>query len=53
MYGLLSICYQIVIDKHHGQLDCISTPGHGAEFIIKIPLHQSSAKSSRIGYAAC
>lgn len=55
----LSICYQIVVDKHHGQLDCISKPGHGAEFIIKIPLRQSSsaievtkkAKSSRIGYA--
>lgn len=49
----LSICYQIVVDKHHGQLDCISTPGQGAEFIIKIPLRQSSAKSSRIGYATC
>ncbi|BAZ14029.1 histidine kinase [Calothrix sp. NIES-4071] len=33
----LFICYQIVVDKHHGQLDCISRPGHGAEFIIKIP----------------
>ena len=37
----LSICYQIVVDKHQGQLDCISKPGHGAEFIIKIPLRQS------------
>ncbi|RUT06987.1 hypothetical protein DSM106972_022480 [Dulcicalothrix desertica PCC 7102] len=37
----LSICYQIVVDKHHGQLNCISKPGQGAEFIIKIPLCQS------------
>lgn len=37
----LSICYQIVVDRHHGQLDCISKPGQGAEFIIKIPLCQS------------
>ncbi|MBW4598580.1 MAG: histidine kinase [Calothrix sp. FI2-JRJ7] len=37
----LSICYQIVVDKHYGQLDCISKSGHGAEFIIKIPLRQS------------
>jgi signal transduction histidine kinase len=37
----LSVCYQIIVDKHHGQLDCISTPGHGTEFIIKIPLQQN------------
>jgi PAS domain S-box-containing protein len=35
----LSISYQI-IQKHQGQLMCISAPGEGAEFIIVIPLKQ-------------
>ena len=33
----LSISYSIIVEKHHGQLSCISTPEQGAEFIIKIP----------------
>jgi two-component system, NtrC family, sensor kinase len=36
----LSISYQIVVEKHNGQLQCISTPGKGAEFIIEIPVKQ-------------
>jgi two-component system, NtrC family, sensor kinase len=36
----LSISYQIVVQRHGGQLRCISKPGQGAEFIIEIPLHQ-------------
>ncbi|NEP82553.1 MAG: PAS domain S-box protein, partial [Okeania sp. SIO3B3] len=38
----LSISYQIVVDKHHGNLYCISELGVGTEFIIDIPLKQSS-----------
>ncbi|MBD3560673.1 HAMP domain-containing histidine kinase, partial [Planktothrix sp. FACHB-1355] len=34
----LSISYQIVAEKHGGQLKCISAPGQGAEFIIEIPI---------------
>ncbi|SKB12321.1 Response regulator receiver sensor signal transduction histidine kinase [Planktothrix sp. PCC 11201] len=34
----LSISYQIVVEKHCGQLNCYSQPGVGTEFIIKIPL---------------
>ncbi|MTJ13115.1 ATPase [Anabaena sp. UHCC 0187] len=34
----LSISYQIVVEKHGGQLHCISKPGEGSEFIIKIPV---------------
>ncbi|MBD1924539.1 AAA family ATPase [Microcoleus sp. FACHB-831] len=34
----LAITYQIVVDKHGGELTCISAPGQGAEFVIKIPL---------------
>ncbi|MEH1888387.1 MAG: ATP-binding protein [Nostoc sp.] len=34
----LSISYQIVTNKHQGQLECVSVLGQGAEFIISIPL---------------
>jgi PAS domain S-box-containing protein len=34
----LSISYQIVVKNHRGQLQCISAPGAGAEFIITIPI---------------
>ncbi|MGK7899907.1 MAG: cache domain-containing protein [Hormoscilla sp.] len=34
----LSISYQIIVDKHGGKLNCISSPGKGTEFIIKIPI---------------
>ncbi|MBN3908149.1 MAG: PAS domain S-box protein [Nostoc sp. NMS1] len=36
----LSISYQIVVQKHGGQIQCISAPGEGAEFLIMIPLHE-------------
>ena len=38
----LSISYQIVVEKHGGQLRCISAPGEGTEFIIEIPIHQKN-----------
>ena len=41
----LSVCYQIVVEKHGGQLQCISAPGEGAEFVIKIPIRQQRAYS--------
>jgi predicted ATPase/signal transduction histidine kinase len=34
----LSISYQVVVDKHKGQLSCNSTPGEGTEFVIEIPM---------------
>ena len=36
----LSISYQIVVNKHKGQLICNSTPEQGAEFRIEIPIQQ-------------
>jgi signal transduction histidine kinase len=33
----LSICYQIIVQKHCGKIICNSTPGNGTEFIIEIP----------------
>jgi two-component system, NtrC family, sensor kinase len=34
----LSISYQIIVELHQGKLECYSTPGTGAEFVIQIPL---------------
>ena len=36
----LSISYQIVVEKHEGQLHCESILGQGTEFVIHIPLSQ-------------
>jgi signal transduction histidine kinase len=33
----LSISYQIITENHGGNLECISSPGKGTEFIIQIP----------------
>ncbi|MDY6805320.1 MAG: PAS domain S-box protein [Cyanobacteriota bacterium] len=33
----LSISYQIVVERHRGNLECVSEPGAGTEFIIQIP----------------
>jgi two-component system, NtrC family, sensor kinase len=37
----LSISYQIVVEKHGGQLLCNSAPGQGTEFAIEIPVAKS------------
>lgn len=37
----LSISYQIIVEKHKGTLECVSEPGKGAEFVIKIPVDPS------------
>ncbi|MFP4123530.1 hybrid sensor histidine kinase/response regulator [Coleofasciculus sp.] len=34
----LSISHEIVVEKHRGQLRCVSHPGEGAEFIIELPI---------------
>jgi signal transduction histidine kinase len=36
----LSISYQIVVEKHRGQVQCISAPGYGAAFLISVPIYQ-------------
>jgi signal transduction histidine kinase len=36
----LAISYEIVTQKHRGQLHCLSTLGEGTEFIIEIPAQQ-------------
>ena len=36
----LSISYQIIVEKHGGELNCLSDLGQGAFFVIKIPIQQ-------------
>ena len=38
----LSISHQIIVEKHHGTLECYSTLGKGTEFIITIPISLSA-----------
>lgn len=33
----LSICHQIVVEKHKGNISCVSTSGQGTELIVEIP----------------
>lgn len=37
----LSISYQIIVEKHGGNLWCNSGPGKGTEFVIQIPIIQN------------
>lgn len=34
----MSISYQIVVEKHRGNIDCFSEPEKGTEFVIRIPI---------------
>ncbi|BAZ28100.1 GAF sensor signal transduction histidine kinase [Cylindrospermum sp. NIES-4074] len=34
----LSVSYQIIVEKHGGQIKCVSEPGQGCEFCIEIPM---------------
>ena len=36
----LSISYQIIVQKHRGNITCTSSVGQGAEFAIEIPIEQ-------------
>lgn len=36
----MAISYQIITEKHDGKLECLSSPGKGAEFMIQIPILQ-------------
>ncbi|MDF5719205.1 MAG: protein kinase [Rhizonema sp. PD37] len=36
----LSISRQIVVEKHQGQINCVSALGVGTEFIIELPIQQ-------------
>lgn len=34
----LAISYQIAVEKHQGQLTCVSVPGKGTKMIVEIPV---------------
>ncbi|MFK0731030.1 MAG: response regulator [Gloeotrichia echinulata IR180] len=34
----LAISYQIIVDKHNGKINCLSTSGEGTKFIITLPI---------------
>ncbi|TAD80261.1 MAG: amino acid permease [Oscillatoriales cyanobacterium] len=36
----MSISYQIIAQKHGGQIECVSSPQQGTKFAIRIPLKQ-------------
>ncbi|NES96429.1 MAG: sensor histidine kinase [Desertifilum sp. SIO1I2] len=40
----MAISHQIITEKHHGKLECFSTPGQGTEFVIQVPLKQENVK---------
>ncbi len=41
----LSISYQIITEKHGGQLTCSSAIGKGTEFVIQIPIRQKTCEA--------
>lgn len=45
----LSISHQIVVERHSGQLQLVSPPGRGTEFIIEIPITQPGALQDQGG----
>lgn len=45
----LSISHQIITEKHHGSLTCISEPGKGAMFVIELPIHQTAKQPVAVG----
>ncbi len=36
----MAISYQIIVERHRGKLQCMSTPGQGTHFLIEIPVEQ-------------
>ncbi len=46
----LSISYSIIVERHGGELSCISSPGKGAKFRVAIPLslEQTDLKSKKL-----
>ena len=45
----LSISYQIIVEKHNGQIRCVSALGQGTEFIVEIPVSQKALANCQLG----
>ncbi|PSB21961.1 hybrid sensor histidine kinase/response regulator [Phormidesmis priestleyi ULC007] len=44
----LSISYQIIVEKHHGTIECHSMLGQGTKFVIEIPIEQVDLRSCTV-----
>lgn len=44
----MSISYQVVTEKHGGTLNCSSQPGQGTQFIIQLPMRQTTKISTLV-----
>jgi len=42
----LSISHEIIVKKHKGQINCLSSPGEGVQFVIEIPLVQAELEEA-------
>lgn len=42
----LAISYQIIVEQHQGKLDCITTPGSGTCFEIRLPLFAAQPQTA-------
>ena len=40
----LSISYKIIVERHSGKLDCMSSADQGTEFVIRMPIHQAASE---------
>lgn len=49
----LSVSYDIVVNKHHGQLTVSSEEGRGTEFVMSLPLRQPEEGSPASHYPFC
>jgi signal transduction histidine kinase len=46
----LAIAYQIIVEKHGGELKCFSQPGEGAQFWIELPICRDSCILKKVRY---
>jgi signal transduction histidine kinase len=46
----LAISYKVIVEKHQGHLICISEPGQGTQFIIKLPRRPSQPQLNHCPY---
>jgi len=48
----LSISRQIVVERHQGRIDCISSPGAGCKFVLELPTNVTNSDASEDRVAA-
>ncbi|WP_353736068.1 MULTISPECIES: HAMP domain-containing sensor histidine kinase [unclassified Okeania] len=44
----LSVCQQVIFEKHQDKLNCTSTPKQGTEFLIEIPIRQKTKQTTEL-----